>query len=701
MRFNSSIINYKDGYIMAFRTGWQGSDIYLVRLDRKFKQIGEPVGLWLTTQASAYGREDPRLFYYKGKLHVAFVGVVGTQYFIRTNVLYARISDDLKVEIVYHPQIKGRNFWEKNHSYFEHDGTLYAIYTIKPHRIMRINGMNAEWAYETHMPMPWAPGTEPRGGASPVRVGDEYWHFFHSRTTTGGILTYCTGLYAFEAKPPFRPTRMIREPIEWADRATVPPGQYAAVTFCCGAVRHDENTWVLSCGIHDRWTELHSFSHQTLEEDLMEIPPPGSGAWIKNKQEVEPELKGPPPPYSIVIPFFKTEEKLHKTVKAILGGPTPPAELMIIDQNDALPASWDISWLPRTGTLVRKIIPDRNIGVAAAWNVGRKRAAHNNLIVLNDDVVVAQETLVKLISLPAEFDIGLVRDAETNYDGGFCCFLLRKSAETKIGLFDPEFWPAYYEDTDYSVRINRADIKVAVVRGKLDHQKEAANLPWVDTFARWNRARFCLKWGASEEPDSSLAPTYTEPWNGKPRDEVDLYFDEALMRRRLWDTTSDIVDHLPRLKALATNCSVIVEFGRRNGCSTIALLAGSSKSTLISYDIEPREAQDCRIEELARHRPGVSVSLRQGDSLTVPAVACDLLFIDTKHTFDQLMLELDRHGPMAKKIVLHDTATFGERGEDQSLPGLQSAIDKFCAKHNYHVSAFHRECHGLSILEHN
>lgn len=312
-RFNSALIERPDGYLLAYRHGWAGSDVYLVHLDRAFKARGDPWKLDLFHPREAnYGREDPRLFWFRGRLHVAYVGVVGGHSILHTSMLYARLSKDfMEVEEVYYPRIPGRRSWEKNHSYFEWAGDLYAIYTITPHRILRIDGEHTEWAHETTTPVTWQHG-EMRGGASPVRVGDEFWHFFHARTGAKNRLVYNMGVYVFSARPPFEVLRYTPRPVLEAD-PTTNPGNYASVVFPNGAVpiyptmeeeparpatmvdarvcpscgrRFDDDVpavprgsiaatkplrWFVSMGIHDRWTEIHAFDHDELERAMVSI----------------------------------------------------------------------------------------------------------------------------------------------------------------------------------------------------------------------------------------------------------------------------------------------------------------------------------------------------------------------------------------------------------------------------------------------
>jgi FkbM family methyltransferase len=281
-RFNASLIDYEGAYLLAFRNGWSGSDVYLVRLDLDFRPVSEPVRLELFHPREAnYGREDPRLFWFNGALHVAYVGVVGGHSIRHTSMLYARLGRDLRVERVFYPHYPGRNFWEKNWGFFEHDGRLYATYSIAPHRVLHVDGEQAVMAYQTQTPAPWS-GGEMRPGSAPTLIGDERWCFFHDRVERGGRLIYRMGVYVFDAQPPFRIRRVTREPILSAEVATTPADQYASVVFPCGAVRR-ENDWVVSLGVHDRWTELHAFDAAELESRMVRIAPP---TWFALREDV-------------------------------------------------------------------------------------------------------------------------------------------------------------------------------------------------------------------------------------------------------------------------------------------------------------------------------------------------------------------------------------------------------------------------------
>ena len=104
-------------------------------------------------------------------------------------------------------------------------------------------------------------------------------------------------------------------------------------------------------------------------------------------------------------------------------------------------------------------------------------------------------------------------------------------------------------------------------------------------------------------------------------------------------------------------------------------------------------------ETLQTHRGATEFRFIRGETLTLEPIACDLLFIDTRHTREQLAAELNRHAPACRRrIALHDTHTFGERGEDGG-PGLLPAIREFLtANPEWFVMSHVEVNHGFMVL---
>ena len=269
-RFNPSIVRFKGRYLLAFRNRWSGSDIYINELDNDLIPTDRCKKLNLIHSASSRGREDPRLFVHDNKLHVSYTGVEGDGANKHTNQLYAVLNDAWDVEEVYHPAYVYRNVWEKNWVFFSHEGKLYAIYRTHPqHTVLHINGNNAELMAMTELNVLWRYG-EIHGGASPVRLGDYYYHFYHSYTRRGEQRTYYTGCAVYDAAPPFTIRRITADPVATADTSTKPHGKKSAVLFVGGAILYNKS-WILVSGVHDRYAELREFTQDYVEKLLIDV----------------------------------------------------------------------------------------------------------------------------------------------------------------------------------------------------------------------------------------------------------------------------------------------------------------------------------------------------------------------------------------------------------------------------------------------
>jgi hypothetical protein len=173
---------------------------------------------------------------------------------------------------------------------------------------------------------------------------------------------------------------------------------------------------------------------------------------------------------------------------------------------------------------------------------------------------------------------------------------------------------------------------------------------------------------------------------------------EAEYKRRL-RTPSDINQLLPVLRRYAEAAQSIIEFGLRSGNSATAFLAARPE-TFTTYDIN----ESCRstFQYLARLAyPETTFRFINADSLRIVIPSCDLLFIDSFHTYRQLSAELRLHAQNAMRfIILHDSETFGLLGEDRRAPGLKRAILDFLARDRvWRVLEHYRHSNGLTVLQ--
>jgi len=164
---------------------------------------------------------------------------------------------------------------------------------------------------------------------------------------------------------------------------------------------------------------------------------------------------------------------------------------------------------------------------------------------------------------------------------------------------------------------------------------------------------------------------------------------------------SDINEHLPVLARYSQQCDHITEFGTRGGVSTTALLMSSAQ--VVSYDIQ----KSCACNGLQK-MAGDRLRLEAADTTTMPFIEpTDLLFVDSKHTEEQVFTELSRHGhQVAKWIILHDTsAPFGDMDEaGGSGKGVNAGIRRWLATEHgqrWHEALRLTNNHGLVVLEKN
>lgn len=168
--------------------------------------------------------------------------------------------------------------------------------------------------------------------------------------------------------------------------------------------------------------------------------------------------------------------------------------------------------------------------------------------------------------------------------------------------------------------------------------------------------------------------------------------------------------HLPRIRALAEGLDLCVEFGVKHGASSSALLMGAKR--VLSFDL----VQSPRADAL-RLIVGERWDYRIADTRTVDIPPCDLLLVDSLHTYDQVKQELDRHADKVRRfLIFHDVITFGSIGADgetgkhlwtytpgQSVPpwalGIRPAIDQLMmGDPSWIIHAIYPDSHGLLVL---
>jgi GT2 family glycosyltransferase len=180
--------------------------------------------------------------------------------------------------------------------------------------------------------------------------------------------------------------------------------------------------------------------------------------------------------------------------------------------------------------------------LSAAWNEGLQWSLdrrHSFTLIINDDILFAPQTIDNMVKtfLDAEkrlkcamitannvrglFDNPLeilsystdVRALQENPD--FACFMVRPTIASRVGFFDENFYPAYFEDNDYHYRISLAglnafnDVSSPFYHYGSQTQNANADIPVVPPFAfELNRTYYIGKWGGA--PGEEI---FTHPYN--------------------------------------------------------------------------------------------------------------------------------------------------------------------------------------------
>lgn len=164
-----------------------------------------------------------------------------------------------------------------------------------------------------------------------------------------------------------------------------------------------------------------------------------------------------------------------------------------------------------------------------------------------------------------------------------------------------------------------------------------------------------------------------------------MTFDLAEYEARL-EPWSDMQGHMPFLRDTAASYSrpVIIELGVRSGQSTACFLAAiqAGGGELWSVDVDP--------PQVPAHWHGLPEwHFLQADDVSAQArewlpAQCDLLFIDTSHTYEQTMTELSVYVPRVRPggmVLCHDTE-WAHPGTMLDAPAgpVTAALDQWCGR---------------------
>lgn len=253
------------------RPSWHSS-MMAYRLDSNLNPVGQ-VELQSHKRDHSEQHEDARVILHGGSFWVSYCSWSRYGQYSAKQIL-ASFDSSWTFQRTIHPKY-GKNLLtdpgvEKNWIWFNHDGSWHFIYGFSPHIVVRVGNEVPVAEFKTEVKPKWDYG-EIRGGTPPVRVGDEYVSFFHSSLPwKNRQKRYHMGAYAFEAKQPFRITRMTSEPlISGSDKDSRTLGGPPCI-FPCGGILED-GKWLVTFGVNDETCGWVKIPHKDLEKKLCSI----------------------------------------------------------------------------------------------------------------------------------------------------------------------------------------------------------------------------------------------------------------------------------------------------------------------------------------------------------------------------------------------------------------------------------------------
>jgi GT2 family glycosyltransferase len=167
-----------------------------------------------------------------------------------------------------------------------------------------------------------------------------------------------------------------------------------------------------------------------------------------------------------------------------------------------------------------------NRGVAASWNEGMRNVIINKYryaLISNDDVILNPGTINKLYDSMIETGACII---SANPNGKFESSGLLKNEEdffcfmvdvpqliNNCGIFDENFYPAYFEDNDMRYRMKLANVKsylntdaIAFHYGSATQNADMSNRIVSDKQFQVNEKYFFDKWGGLPWEETYLTP---------------------------------------------------------------------------------------------------------------------------------------------------------------------------------------------------
>lgn len=409
---------------------------------------------------------------------------------------------------------------------------------------------------------------------------------------------------------------------------------------------------------------------------------------------------------AVCVPAFSNAENIKNCIDSLIKSNNNVFDLTILLYNNS--TKQDIIDICKEYSFKHDFIQlidiRSNRGCSLTWNDAIEYAYHtkpnffSSLIIVNDDIEFLEDSFILFVNNTlANPDVPVITCGDVS-DDGYSVFSYSRFAYEKVGFFDENIRPAYFEDADFISRIEKLNLNKMEFKINILH-KGSASIPNNDLRSEFDnihlprtKSYYHSKW---DNPVifKGFPTNFTWPFNRREEKyrisywerkrphpaftnikEAPYSFDKF---EELKNNRSDINDHLQSIYQHVKGCNVAVSLGVSRGYSAFALLMGCQHH----ITIDPAPNQDA-LNLLSEYFGNKSKVMIQNTDEPIDLEEIDVLFIDYVHTSECVEREMKSHAHKVKKFIFfHDTSSFGDIGED-GKEGIKKPILDFLLEHD-------------------
>ncbi len=248
-----------------------------------------------------------------------------------------------------------------------------------------------------------------------------------------------------------------------------------------------------------------------------------------------------PPETSIIILTHNQLKYTRECIESILSNTSNNYELIVVENNSSDGTNKYLNKLQNKQNNIKVILNNENKGFPKAVNQGISKAIGKNIVIANNDIVVTNGWLDRMIEVAeSEKEIGIVGpisnlvsgvqlDKNAKYNSieemheyaksvsannkfqveefprvAFLCTLIKKEVIDKIGGLDERFSPGNFEDDDFCLRAQLAGYKTMIAKDVFVHHYGSVSFKQdgeskYDERLKINEKIFIDKWGSNPE----------------------------------------------------------------------------------------------------------------------------------------------------------------------------------------------------------